>query len=98
MFHVDHVKVVEVEGEVVNAFTVLGKAQSVNALLLPPPRATMDMNANDILYDNVLSWLERKGVGWSLFNGASHHGQECVNSITTALFPLTSYMREAMSD
>ena len=36
LFHVVPVKVIEVEGEVVNSFTVLRKAQSVNALLLPP--------------------------------------------------------------
>ncbi len=97
VFHVDRVKVVEVEGEVVNAFTVLRKAQSVNAPLLPPSQATMDMTTDDVLYNKVLSWLERKGVGWSMVNVASR-GREFVNSITTALFPLTSSMMEAMSD
>ena len=66
LFHVDYVKVVEVEGEAennLNAFIVLRKAQSVNALLLPPSRATMDMIAYDVFYNNnILSWLECKGV------------------------------------
>ena len=59
LFHVVHVKVVEVEGEVVSAFTVLRKAKSVNALLLPPPRATMDMIADDVLYNNERPYMVR---------------------------------------
>ena len=45
LFRVDHVKVVEVEGDVVNAFNVLRKAHSANAIFLPTTRATMDMTA-----------------------------------------------------
>ncbi len=51
------VKVVDIESEVVNAFTVLRKAQSADGILLPPPRATLDMPADDELYIHVLSWL-----------------------------------------
>jgi hypothetical protein len=97
LFHVVPVNVVDIESEVVNAFTVLRKAQSPDGILLPPPRATLDMTADDELYNHVLSWLQRKGVGWSMINVASN-GRDFVNCITAALFPLTSSMMEAMSE
>ena len=43
LFHVVPVKVVDIESEVVNAFTALRKAQSAERILLLPPRATLDI-------------------------------------------------------
>jgi hypothetical protein len=54
LFHVVPVKVVDIESEVVDAFTSLRKAQSADGILLPPPRATLDMTDDDELYNHVL--------------------------------------------
>ena len=84
--------------EVVNAFTVLRAAQChTGGIMIPPPRNTLDNTCDDILHNDILLWLERKGVGWAR-SEVNTKGKEFVDSITAALFPLSSKMFEAMSD
>ncbi len=66
-------------------------------IVLPPPRNTLDNTADDILHNDILLWLERKGVGWAR-SEVNTKGKEFVDSITAAIFPLSSKMFEAMSD
>jgi hypothetical protein len=96
LFRVDHVKVADQSSEVVNVFTVHSKAQSMRTLVLPP-WDTLNNTADDIFHNDVFRWLERKGVGWSMIDVKSE-GRSFVNCITTALFPLTSPMIEAICD
>ena len=68
LLHVDPVKVVDQPSEAANTLIVLRKAQSLKTLVLPPPRDTLNMTANDILHNDVHLWLEHKGVGWSMID------------------------------
>ncbi len=65
-FHVKPVEIPEGQREEVNAFDVLRAAQTHDIIELPPPRNTRDNTAGDILHNDILFWLERKGVGWSI--------------------------------
>jgi hypothetical protein len=96
IFHVSPVEVREGDPEVVNAFSILRNAQTLGTEL-PPPRVTRDNTADDNLHNDVLRWLEQKGVGFTRAD-VQTIGKDFVNSITTALFPLTSGIFDAMSD
>ena len=91
------IEILEGHGEVVNAFDLLRVAQSLDAISLPPPRTTRNNTSGDYLHNDILIWLERKGVGWSRVD-VKDHGKNFLDSITTSLFPLTNSMFVAMSD
>ncbi len=40
-------------------------AQCQTTIMIPPPRNTLDYTSDDILHNDILLWLERKGVGWA---------------------------------
>ena len=97
IYEVKPVEVLLEDREVVNAFSILRAALSLDVIVLPPPRTTRNNTADDTLHNDILRWLEHKGVGWTR---AEVHttGKDFLNSITTALFPLTNSMFAAMSD
>jgi hypothetical protein len=68
LFHVDHVKIVDQPGEVINAFTVLRKAQSLHTLVLPPPREILNKIDHEVLHNDFFCLLERKFVEWSMID------------------------------
>ena len=96
ILHASPVEAREGDPKVVNAFSILRAAQTLGTIV-PPPRVTKDNTADDNLHNDILRWLEQKGVGWTR---AEVHtiGKDFVNSITTALFPFTSGFFDAMSD
>jgi len=96
-FDVKLIKIPEGHREVVNAFDLLRAAQSLDAIFLPPPRTTRNNTADDCLHNDILIWLERKGVGWSRVD-VKDHGENFLDNITTALFPLMTSMFVAMSE
>jgi hypothetical protein len=49
------------------------------------------------LHNDIIFWLERKGVGWSRAEEKTKE-KDFLNNITTAFFPLTSAMFDAMRD
>ncbi len=65
--------------------------------MIPPPRNTLDNTSDDILHNDILLWLERKGVGLARSEVPTKR-KEFVDRTTAAFFPLTSKMFEAMND
>ena len=64
ILYVSPFEVRERDPEVVNAFSILKVAQTLGTIV-PPPRVTKDNRNDDNLYNDILCWLEQKGVGWS---------------------------------
>ena len=73
--------------EVLNTFSILRATQSLVVIVFPPAGETLNNTVDDTLHNDILSWLERKGVGWTRAE-VHTNGKDFVNSITTALFPL----------
>ena len=96
IFHVSLVEVREGDPEVVYSFSILRAAQTLGTIV-PPPRVTKDNTVDDNLHNDIRRWLEEKGVGWTRAEVQTIR-KDFVNSITTALCPLTSCIFDAMSD
>jgi hypothetical protein len=73
LFHVDFVKVVDQLEEIVNAFTVVRKTESMHTLDLPPSQKTLNMIDDDILLNNVLRRLERMYTLVLVISTYKHH-------------------------
>ena len=98
-FHFVVVEATVQERPAANAMQALMRAQSRarTQLVLPQPRNTADMTADDILHNDILGWLEKEGVGWPRSEVMSF-GADFVNRITRGLFYLTPDLMTAMSD
>jgi hypothetical protein len=96
-FMVKPVENIAASGIVVNAFDVLRGAKSRDRVLLPMRRATLDNTTDDVLHNDIITWLEKNESGWPR-DEANELGRDFVNRLTAAFFPLTNAMFSAMSD
>ena len=83
--------------EVANAFNFLIAATSRDHFLLLGPRETADHTADDILYNDILQWLDKNKVGWPK-DEVMTTGHSFITRVIAALFPLTLEMLHSMSD
>jgi hypothetical protein len=96
-FMVKPVENIDAGSIVVNAFDVLRGATSRDRVLLPSRRDTLDNTTDDVLHNDIITWLEKNESGWPR-DEANELGRDFVNRLTAAFFPLTSAMFSAMSD